>query len=211
METQEQILESLNQQLGQTSLSERTIRDYIAGNLPNEGEEFDYAKHVKFLTSLNGNYSHDVASQVEEFKKNYKPQPNPKKEHKKEEGSQEPSEIQKLLDRIEALEKDAKEATEGQRKSQLKAQVDGLKDSLKVHNKNLWKDCVNALPIEQNDTIETLTDKAKKAYETKLREYFGTGVAPYGGKSSEKSEAEKKAASDAQTAFKAKMKAQGRL
>lgn len=209
---QEQILSELTSQLGQTSLSERTLRDYIAGNIPEEGKEFDYEKHVKFLSSLNGQYSHDVAAQVEDFKKNYKPKADPEpKPEPAPSAEPEDSEIAKLLSRIDALEKGLKESKESGRKSSLLGKVEALKDSLKVLNKNLWSDCVNALAVEEADSLESLTGKAKAAYEKKLKDYFGAGAAPYGGKSSEQSQAQKKAAADAQESFKARMKAQGRL
>ena len=72
----EQILSEITTRVGKTSLSQRTLTDYVNRNLPAEGTEPDDAfweKHVGFLKSLDGNYSHDVSTQVEEFKKNYKP------------------------------------------------------------------------------------------------------------------------------------------
>lgn len=72
----EQILSEITTRIGKTSLSQRTLTDYVSSNLPTEGAEPDDAfweKHVGFLKSLDGNFSHDVSTQVEEFKKNYKP------------------------------------------------------------------------------------------------------------------------------------------
>lgn len=72
----EQILSEITTRIGKTSLSQRTLTDYVNRNLPSEGTEPDDAfweKHVGFLKSLDGNFSHDVSTQVEEFKKNYKP------------------------------------------------------------------------------------------------------------------------------------------
>ena len=206
---QEQILETLTTQLGQTSLSERTIREYVAENLPEEGSDFDFAKHAKILRSLNGNFSHDVAAKVEEFKKNYKPQP--LEEPKKKEDDQQTSEIQKLLTRIEALEKGSKESSESIRKSEIRNRVEALKDSLKVHNKNLWKDCVAQVNIGDDDNQDKVLEKVKSSYEKKLKDYFGEGATPYGGKSLEQSEAEKEKVKNAQEGFKARMKARGRL
>lgn len=206
---QEQILTTLTEQLGQTSLSERTIRDYVQENMPAEGQDFDFARHAKILISLNGNFSHDVAQKVEEFKKNYKPQP--KEEPKKEDNAQELSEIQKLLSRIEALEKGNEESSKAVRQSSLRMEVEAFKDSLKVHNKNLWKDCVKEVEIEDNDTQDKVLEKVKNAYETKLKAYFGDGATPYGGKSTEQSQTEKKKISDKREALKAKLKAQGKL
>lgn len=72
----EQILSEITTRLGKTNLSQRTLTDYVSSNLPTEGAEPDDAfweRHVGFLKSLDGNFSHDVSTQVEEFKKSYKP------------------------------------------------------------------------------------------------------------------------------------------
>jgi hypothetical protein len=76
----EKILSTITEQLGTTGLSAKTIGDYVDANLPAEGVEPDdayFSKHTTFLKSLSGNFNHDVAAQVDTFKKNYKPEPAP--------------------------------------------------------------------------------------------------------------------------------------
>ena len=205
---QEQILSTLIEQLGQTSLSERTLRDYVSENIPEEGKEFNFERHVRFLKSLDGNFSHDVAAQVEDFKKNYNPQPKETDKDNESESKKEKDSVnESILRRLEELENHMKESNKISRESSLKAEVDAMKDSLKVHNKNLWKDCVNSLEVNSDDTHDSLVAKAKKLYEKKLKEYFGDGAAPYGGKTLEQSQADTKRAKDAQDAFEARMKA----
>lgn len=212
---QEQILSTLNERLGQTSLSERTISEYIGANLPQEGQEFDFDRHVTILKSLDGNFSADMKKAVEDFKKNYKPAEPPKPKDKKDDVKLPDNDgegvIAKLLMRIEGLENSLKESGRQNKENSMRERISGLKDSLKVQNKNLWNDCVASLKIEESDTEETLTTNVKALYEKKLKEYFGNGAIPYGGKSSEKSETEKKAANDARDRFKSRMKSQGRL
>jgi hypothetical protein len=75
MET-EKIISTLKEKIGTTSLSDRTISDYVGNNLPADGTEPDDAyfdKHANILKSLSGNFNADVAKWVEEFKKSYKP------------------------------------------------------------------------------------------------------------------------------------------
>lgn len=75
MET-EKIISTLKEKIGTTSLSDRTISDYVGNNLLAEGTEPDDAyfdKHTNILKSLSGNFNADVAKGVEDFKKNYKP------------------------------------------------------------------------------------------------------------------------------------------
>ena len=81
MET-EKIISTLKEQIGTTSLSDRTITDYVSNNLLAEGTEPDaayFTKHANILKSLSGNFNADVAKGVEEFKKNYKPTTTPPK------------------------------------------------------------------------------------------------------------------------------------
>lgn len=208
---QEQILSILTEQLGQTSLSQRTISDYVSANLPAEGQEFDFERHAGILRSLNGNYSADMKKAVEDFKKNYKPEPpkpNPREDESK---NDEDSYLKRLEDKFKSLESRLEESERKNRDNALRKEVAGLKDSLKVANANLWNDCVANVTADKDDTAETLTEKAKSLYEKKLREYFGTGATPYNGNSGDKSPVESKAAKEAREAFKQRMRNRGRL
>lgn len=77
---QEKILSTLSEKLGETSFSPQTLQKYVELNPIAEGSEPDEAywnKAVNFLKGMQGQYNHDVATRVEDFKKNYKPQPTP--------------------------------------------------------------------------------------------------------------------------------------
>lgn len=77
---QEKILSTLSEKLGETSFSPQTLQTYVELNPIAEGSEPDEAywnKAVNFLKGMQGQYNHDVATRVEDFKKNYKPQPTP--------------------------------------------------------------------------------------------------------------------------------------
>lgn len=79
MET-EKIISTLKEKIGTTSLSDRTISDYVRNNLLAEGLEPDasyFEKHTNILKSLNGNFNADVAARVGDFKNNYKPAQEP--------------------------------------------------------------------------------------------------------------------------------------
>lgn len=201
----EQILSTLNEQLGQTSLSQRTISDYVDNNLPAEGAEFDFERHAKILKSLNGNFSADVAKQVEDFKKNYKPSDSTTETPK---GSGDPD----LLKRIEQLEGRLAESAKNATANNLRSEVTAKGKSLKVANEAIWEDAVKAVQIGDNDTAEDVTAKAKKEYERLLKRYHGDGAAPYGssGRQGASKEAEKEAA-DRRARFTEKMRRSGKL
>ena len=76
----EKIISTIKQQIGTTDFSDRTIGSYVALNPIEEGKEPDenYFKNgAEFFKSLQGQYNSDLSSklntQVEEFKKTYKP------------------------------------------------------------------------------------------------------------------------------------------
>lgn len=78
----EKIISTLKEQIGTTDFSDRTIGVYVENNPLAEGVEPDeeyFKKGVTFLKSLQGQYNADFSSKlnakVEEFKKNYKPEP----------------------------------------------------------------------------------------------------------------------------------------
>lgn len=202
----EQILSTLNEQLGKTSLSSRTISDYVDGFMPAEGESFDFDKHVKILRSLQGNFSNDVAATVEDFKKNYKPKTEPDPAQNGDDA------INKLLARLDALEKANADNVKNATTSALRNEVSAMGKSLKVANEAIWEDAVSSISIGENTTADSLVADAKKAYEKMLRRYVGEGAEPYGksGRQGASKEAEQMA-KDRREALKKKMQSRGRL
>lgn len=77
----EKILRELQTRAAKSGCSERTIQTYVDNIVLPEDEsaltEEFYTTQVNILKSLGGQMSADIARQVDEFKKNYKPQPTP--------------------------------------------------------------------------------------------------------------------------------------
>ena len=206
----EQILSTFKEKVGKTSLSEKTISDYIDAHLPAEGTEPDEAywqRHTAFFKSLDGNYSADVAAQVNDFKKNYKPETKTTAGEGGEKG--EKSDLERRLEQLEAsMKKSSLEASQSTLRSEVIAQA----KSLKVANEALWEDAAAAVQIAENDTAETLTARTRTIYEQRIRRYMGQGVAPYGSTGHQgASKQEEEAARDRRDAFKRRMQARGRL
>lgn len=208
----EKILSTINEKLTaqgiKTEPFQRTFGDYLNENLPAEGKEPDDAyfdKHVRVLKSLAGQYSHDFATAVEDFKKNYKPSPSTTDTQQKGEESD-------LLKRVEQLERQNAESAKNASASTLRAEATAKGKSLKVVNEAIWEDAVKAVQIGDDDSAEDVTDKAKKEYERLLKRYYGEGTAPYGnsGRHGASKEVEEQAKGKRE-ALKAKMQARGRL
>lgn len=210
----EQILSTLNEKLGAEGIKtdgfRRTFNAYIDANLPAEGTEPDEAywqKHVGILKSVSGQFSHDVAEQVNDFKKNYKPATMEDPDIGKEKG--EKSDLEK---RLEQLENAQKESAKNAADSALRSEATAKGDALKVSNKALWEDAVKAVKIGENDSADNVVASAKKEYERLLKRYYGEGASPYGssGRQGASKEAEQ-AAKDKRDALKKKMQSRGRL
>ena len=210
----EQILSTINEKLGaegiKTDAFQRTFNAYIDANLPAEGTEPDDAywqKHVGILKSVSGQFSHDVAEQVNDFKKNYKPET--KEDPGKGKGEGEKSDLEK---RLEQLENAQKESARNASANALRSEVSAKGKSLKVANEAIWEDAVKAVQIGENDSADDVTAKAKKEYERILKRYHGEGVSPYGnsGRQGASKEAEE-AAKDKREAFKKRMQLRGKL
>lgn len=101
---QEKILSTLREKLGETSFSERTLQKYVELNPVAEGSEPDEAywdTAVAFIKGMEGQYNHDVATKVEDFKKNYKPQQTPPTAPTPPAPSGKESELEKKLKELE--------------------------------------------------------------------------------------------------------------
>ncbi len=211
----EQILSTINEKLNaegiKTEAFQRTFNTYIEDNLPAEGTEPDDAywqKHVKILKSLSGQFSHDVAQHVNDFKKNYKPETKENPEDKGK-GEGEKSDLEK---RLEQLEASMKESSRTAANNALRSEVSAKGKSLKVANEAIWEDAVKSVQIGEEDTADDVTANAKKEYERLLKRYYGEGTAPYGssGRYGSNKEAEE-AAKKGREAFKERMRRAGKL
>lgn len=204
----EKILSTLTEKVGKTSFSQQTLETYVDLNPLAEGVEPDDAywdKAKTFITKMQGQYNADMAAQVEDFKKNYKPGTSTTDTQQKGEESD-------LLKRIEQLESRFAESAKNASASTLRAEATAKGKSLKVVNEAIWEDAVKAVQIGDNDSADDVTAKAKKEYERLLKRYYGEGTAPYGnsGRQGASKEAEEQAKGKREN-LKKKMQSIGRL
>lgn len=205
MET-EKIISTLKEKVGTTTLSDKSIADYVGKNLLPEGTEPDDAyfdKHADIIKSFTGNFNHDVAAKVEEFKKNYKPQdhvdPNP--DDSKKTPVETPPNVDKryeeLLKKQEEMEKRWNEKEKAEQQASYKK---NLAESFKtaIESKNLLYDPIYYKAIESelgdidtNKDITTLIGEITPKYEKMLTDnnrnggipsFGGVGGADTGGK-----------------------------
>lgn len=211
----EALLSELTSKIGTTSLSERTISEYvdnIFSTITSDEQVNDafWQIHTNILKSFNGNLNHEVSTRVNTFKSEWekahsKPEP-PKVDPPKPEDDP----IAKLTAEIESLKKLNAETQKKSEFSAIQHSVLTKADELKVSNKNLWNDSVLSISNSEGLTAESMLEEAKKVYERRLKSYIGDSAAPYGGASTAQRIDEAKANAK-RDAFKEKMKKRGKL
>lgn len=183
----EKIISTIKEQIGTTDFSDRTIASYVESNPIEEGKEPDenyFSKGANFFKSLQGQYNSDLSSklntQVEEFKKTYKPETLKKPERKEgKEGKEQPENDEKynqLMQQYNELSGkfEAKEKSETQQ-----SYKKNLQDKFKaeIESKKLVYDPVYYQNIEMGlgdiDTTKDVSDVMKEIipkYEKMLTE-----------------------------------------
>ena len=211
----EQILSELTTRLGQTSLSSQTLMKYIELNPLEEGTEPDdtyYSKATSFLQGLQGQYNHDVATQVESFKKNYKPQ-QPSDEGTTKEGD--------LTAQLEEMRKELLQLKEDREAEKNAASIQALKEASKnqlksqIENggKNICNDEILSIAISdvnftEGMKVEDIVNAAKQNYEKRYKAIFGDGASPVLNNFAQLDEEQ---TNSRREAFKERMRAQGKL
>lgn len=204
-----QILSTLKEKLGTTSLSERTVSTYVDNVLPAQGVEPDdayWTSHVNILKSLEGQYNHDVAEYRRQNPGGTPPpnDPNP-----------EIAAFKQLLEEqkkeMKALKEQMAGAQSAQKIQEVRSSLIAKAGELKVRNKEMWNDAIANLSLKEGDTADSVLENAKKAYEALQTRYLGQGAQPYGGSSETEHTVADDVAKANREAFMQRMVQAGRL
>lgn len=183
----EQILSTLNEKLGNTNFSDKTISDYVDAFIPTTEENPDFDKHVGFLKSLYGNFSADVAKQVNEAKEKLKAPPAGTKEQPddtryaalEEKFDKLMGNYEKLADQ---LAKKESERTQQQLMSQVKAEMKKLgADDEYVLGVVFKGITLGELNLDPKKTVADLAKELLVEYDSELSKCRGKGAAPRNG------------------------------
>ena len=181
----EQILSAINEKLGNTNFSEKTISDYIDANLPAEGTEPDDAyfdKHVGFLKSLYGNFSADVAKQVNEAKAKLKPAPAQKKEPEDDTRFAALEEkFDKLMGNYEKLTEQLSKKESEQTQAQLMSKVKAEMKRQGCNDEYVLRQTLRGVTLDAKKSVADLTKEMLTAYDSELTACRGKGAAPRNG------------------------------
>lgn len=174
---QETILSTLTEKMGDTQLSARTLTAYIESHPVAEGTEPDeayFTTATTFLKSLEGQYKHDVAEGIKNAGGTGKQNPTnpPKVEEKVDE------ERQKLLDRIDALEKAQTERKNAETQTALVAKV---KEAMKKSNATdtyVLEQTFKGITLDPAKSVDDLTKEMLTKYDAEYKACRGEGAPP---------------------------------
>lgn len=214
---QEKILSTLSEKLGETSFSPQTLQKYVELNPVAEGSEPDEAywnNAVGFIKGMQGQYNHDVATRVEDFKKNYKPQQSPSNGEEKTEGGALAVQVEELKNELSQLKKEREEeknaasvhALMEQSRSQLKSLIEN--DGKNTCNEEILNIAISDVDITDGMKQEDIVNCAKRNYEKRYKAIFGNGASPNINQFSQASEEQ---TNSRRESFKERMRAQGKL
>lgn len=178
----EKILSTLNEKLGQTNFSEKTISDYIDTFIPESDENPDFDKHVNFLKSLYGNFSADVAKQVNEAKAKLKPAPEKDKEQPDDKRYAALEEkFDKLMGNYEKLTERLTEKESQQTQQQLMAKVKAAMVEKGAKDEYVLRQTLRGVTLDTKKSVDDLTEELLKSYDSELTACRGKGAAPRNG------------------------------
>jgi uncharacterized membrane-anchored protein YjiN (DUF445 family) len=178
---QEQILSTLTEKLGKTSLSQKTLTDYVTSNLPGEGAEPDenyWNRHVTFLKSLDGNFSHDVATQIEDFKKNYKPQSTTPAPTTPSTSSTSPTNDDKLAKKLEEIEARLMKEENAKVQADLMKKVSAAMKDKQASDDYVLSKTLQGATFDTTKSVDELVAEYLPKYDAEYKACRGNGVAP---------------------------------
>lgn len=177
----EQILSAINEKLGQTSFSEKTISDYVEAFIPESEENPDLDKHVGFLKSLYGNYSADVAKQVNEAKEKLKPQPSKEDKSDDKRYSELSAKFDQLMDAHTKLTEQLAQKESKQTQEQLMSQVKAEMKKQGATDDYVLKQTLRGVTLDTKKSVADLTKEMLTAYDSEYTACRGKGAAPRNG------------------------------
>ena len=186
----EQLLSELRTKLGTTSLSERTLSEYVGNVLPTitsdeQVNDTFYAAHVGILKSIEGQLNKDVADRVKtaksEWERNHPtptPNPNPNPTDPKNEPNKELEEMKSM---IAAMQQKLEAADKAKLSSDMMASVKSAMKAKGATDEAVMLYTFKGENIDTTKSVEELTESYLKTYDANYRTLRGDGASPRNG------------------------------
>lgn len=177
----EKILSTLSEQLGKTDFSQKTLELYVELNPVADGEEPTeayFGKAVSFLKGMQGQYNHDVATKVEDFKKNYKPEPNPPIDPPKPVEPNPNKDVEDMKAQLKAMQEklDAAEAKKSQ--NELMKQVKAGMKAKNATDDYVLEKTLQGVVLDSEKPVRELVDGMLEKYDAEFKACRGNGATP---------------------------------
>lgn len=177
----EQILSTINEKLGNTNFSEKTISDYVDAFIPETEENPDFDKHVGFLKSLYGNFSADVAKQVNEAKAKLQTPPANKQQPDDTRYAALEEKFDKLMSNYEKLTEQLAQKESKLTQEQLMSQVKAEMEKQGATDEYVLKQTLQGVTLDTKKSVADLAKEMLTAYDSELTACRGKGAAPRNG------------------------------
>lgn len=177
----EQILSTINEKLGNTNFSEKTISDYVDAFIPETEENPDFDKHVGFLKSLYGNFSADVAKQVNEAKAKLQTPPANKQQPDDTRYAALEEKFDKLMGNYEKLTEQLAQKESKLTQEQLMSQVKAEMKKQGATDEYVLKQTLRGVTLDTKKSVADLAKEMLTAYDSELTACRGKGAAPRNG------------------------------
>lgn len=177
----EQILSTINEKLGNTNFSEKTISDYVDAFIPETEENPDFDKHVGFLKSLYGNFSADVAKQVNEAKAKLQTPPANKQQPDDTRYAALEEKFDKLMGNYEKLTEQLVQKESKLTQEQLMSQVKAEMKNQGATDEYVLKQTLRGVTFDAKKSVADLAKEMLSAYDSELTACRGKGAAPRNG------------------------------
>jgi len=188
----ETILSELKKRLGTTSLSERTVSEYVGNIFPSITDDAQvndtfYQLHIGILKSVEGQLNKDVADRVKvaqaEWEKQHgKPVDKPVDKPADKPVEPQPNEdMAKMMAMIEAMQK---KLDDQDKEKQLQSKIDAVKSAMKM--KGATDEAVlmftfKGESVDAEKSVDELTEGYLKAYDANYKTLRGDGAVPRNG------------------------------
>lgn len=182
----EQILSTLNEKLEaegiKTESFQRTFGDYVDNNLPAEGAEFDFDRHVKILKSISGQFSHDLAEAIKgQQSKNGQQSTSQQGSDSDKRYDELAEKFDKLMDSHEKLVERLNQKESQQTQEQLMAKVKAEMKKQGADDEYVLKQTLRGLTLDAKKSVADLAKELMTAYDSEYTACRGKGAAPRNG------------------------------
>lgn len=184
----EKIFSELKSRIGETSLSDRTLKSYVEGIVPDEGMEPDdgwWGTQVSFLQSLQGQYNHDIAA----YKRSLGNKPDDTGDGVDDNnggaGVGMSDELRGVLEEIKqenaALRKRIDEADARHKSSEVMRDVRAAMVSNHCDREYILNNVLRNADIDVTKGVDAIVAELLPIYDREVTEAYGTGVLPRNG------------------------------